>query len=317
MYQAKAYKNILKIRARSDIYESFMHWDGKYDYILNLSALKHVRSEKDPFTIMRMVDVNILYIDKTIRQAIHRKSKKYFCVSTDKATSPVNIMGASKKIMEMFLMRRSLNINVSTARFANVAFSNGSLLYSFNQRIHKRQPLVAPDDVKRYFITLQESGELCLLSTILGHNRDIFFPKLTSSIKLTTFAQIAVRYLHILGYEPYICENEQEAREMAVVLPDKGKWPCLFTSSDTTGEKDYEFKGILELHSDQGNGLEVIKNSLKELKQSKVSYLGNSRFLMKLKTKDPKKGKKLLEEEANKVISKIKSEKGYGEFKMD
>ena len=158
-------------------YDSFIHSDGNYDYILNLSALKHVRSEEDPFTLMRMIEVNIFNTDKTIRQSIDNGVKKYFCVSTDKAANPVNMMGASKRIMEMFLMRRSEKIKISTARFANVAFSEGSLLYGFNQRIAKRQPIAAPNDIKRYFLTQQESGELCLMSCIFGDNRDIFFPK--------------------------------------------------------------------------------------------------------------------------------------------
>jgi FlaA1/EpsC-like NDP-sugar epimerase len=160
-------------------YDAFFKADGKYDYILNLSALKHVRSEKDPYTLMRMVEVNVFNTDKTLQQAINAGVKKYFCVSTDKAANPVNMMGASKRIMEMFLMRRSLDIDISTARFANVAFSDGSLLHGFNQRLEKRQPIVAPNDVRRYFVTPQESGELCLMSCIFGDNGDIFFPKLS------------------------------------------------------------------------------------------------------------------------------------------
>lgn len=221
-------------------YDALIKSDGQYDYVLNLSALKHVRSEKDPFTLMRMIDVNIFNTEKTISQAIANGAKKYFCVSTDKATNPVNMMGASKRIMEMFLMRRTAQIDVSTARFANVAFSNGSLLEGFKQRIQKQQPLVAPNDVKRYFLTPKESGELCLMSCILGENRDIFFPKLNKDLSLITFSDIAVKFLHNLGYEPHLCETEQEARILASELPSKGKWPCLFSKSNTTGEKDFE-----------------------------------------------------------------------------
>jgi FlaA1/EpsC-like NDP-sugar epimerase len=221
-------------------FDSFIESDGQYDYVLNLSALKHVRSEKDPFTLMRMIDVNIFNTDKTLQQAIANNSKKYFCVSTDKAANPVNMMGASKRIMEMFLMRRSLDIPISTARFANVAFSDGSLLYGFDQRIKKRQPIVAPRDIKRYFVTPKEAGELCLMSCVFGQNRDIFFPKLSQDLDLISFADIAVKYLNQLGYEPYLCETEEEARLLADSLPEQGKWPCLFSESDTTGEKDYE-----------------------------------------------------------------------------
>lgn len=221
-------------------YDAFIKADGGYDYVLNLSALKHVRSEKDPFTLMRMIDVNVFNTDKTIAQSIASGVKKYFCVSTDKAANPVNMMGASKRIMEMFLMRRSEQISISTARFANVAFSDGSLLHGFNQRLQKRQPIVAPNDIKRYFVTPQESGELCLMSCILGENRDIFFPKLNEALHLITFAEIAVKYLEQQGYKPYLCKDEDEARAMMSDLPQQGMWPCLFTESDTTGEKDFE-----------------------------------------------------------------------------
>ena len=207
-------------------YDAFIKADGKYDYVLNLSALKHVRSEKDPYTLMRMIDVNIFNTEKTMKQAAEKGSKKYFCVSTDKAANPVNMMGASKRIMEMFLMRRSADISISTARFANVAFSDGSLLHGFNQRIQKCQPIVSPKDIKRYFVTPQESGELCLMSCIFGENRDIFFPKLSESLHLITFADIAVKYLANLGYEPYLCTSEDQARELAETLPEQGQWPC-------------------------------------------------------------------------------------------
>ena len=244
-------------------YDAFIAKDGKYDYVLNLSALKHVRSEEDEFTLMRMIDVNIFNTDKTIAQATAKRSKKYFCVSTDKAANPINMMGASKRIMEMFLMRRSKYIKISTARFANVAFSDGSLLHSFNKRIEKFQPIVAPNDIKRYFVTPKESGELCLMSCIFGQNRDIFFPKLSEKLHLISFADIAVKYLKELGYEPYECKNEDEARKLAKTLPQEGKYPCLFTSSDTTGEKDFEefFTENEVLDMDSFENLGVIKNN--------------------------------------------------------
>jgi FlaA1/EpsC-like NDP-sugar epimerase len=246
----------------STLYDAFIKADGKYDYVLNLSALKHVRSEKDPFTLMRMIETNIFNTDKTLQQSIENGTKKYFCVSTDKAANPVNMMGASKRIMEMFVMRKSKQINVSLARFANVAFSDGSLLHGFNQRIQKYQPIVAPNDIKRYFVTPQESGELCLMSCIFGENRDIFFPKLSEALHLITFADIAVKYLENLGYKPYLCENEDDARELAKTLPGKGQWPCLFTASDTTGEKDFEefFTDKETLDMARFQNLGVIKN---------------------------------------------------------
>ncbi|WP_286930030.1 UDP-N-acetylglucosamine 4,6-dehydratase [Marinobacter sp.] len=246
-------------------YDAFFKADGGYDYILNLSALKHVRSEKDPYTLMRMVNVNVFNTDKTLQQAIDAGARKYFCVSTDKAANPVNMMGASKRIMEMFLMRRSLEIDISTARFANVAFSDGSLMHGFNQRLEKRQPIVAPNDVRRYFVTPRESGELCLMSCIFGDNRDIFFPKLSEKLHLITFADIAVKYLAEKGYEPIHCRDEDEARELVKTLPEQGKWPCLFTSSDTTGEKDFEefFTDRETLDMARFENLGVIKNQAK------------------------------------------------------
>ncbi len=243
-------------------YDAFINSDGQYDYILNLSAIKHVRSEKDPFTLMRMIDINIFNTEKTILHSIQNSANKYFCVSTDKAANPVNMMGASKRIMEMFLMKYSEQLEISTARFANVAFSDGSLLYGFNQRIQKHQPLVAPDDVKRYFITPKESGELCLMSTIVGENRDIFFPKLNESLHLITFSEIAIRYLHELGYEPYICNSEDEARELVNILPQRKQWPCFFSASDTTGEKEFEefYTENETLNLNKFKNIAIIKN---------------------------------------------------------
>ena len=243
-------------------YDAFIKSDGKYDYVLNLSALKHVRSEKDPYTLMRMIDVNVFNTEKTLQQSIENGTKKYFCVSTDKAANPVNMMGASKRIMEMYLMRKSQEIKISTARFANVAFSDGSLLHGFNQRILKKQPIVAPNDIKRYFVTPQESGELCLMSCIFGENRDIFFPKLSESLHLISFADIAVKYLAEIGYEPHVCETEEEARNNVEALIAEKKWPCLFINSDTTGEKDFEefFTDNEVLDMKRFENLGVIKN---------------------------------------------------------
>lgn len=228
----------------SDIFKAFMKRQkariGGYDYVFNTSALKHVRSEKDPFTLMRMVDTNIFNTDSTMIQAKECGAKKYFCVSTDKAANPVNMMGASKRIMEYFLNRRSLEMPVSTARFANVAFSDGSLLYGFNRRLEKNQPISAPCDVRRYFVTPKEAGELCMLSCLTGDNRDIYFPKLDEELNLITFSSIADKYLMQLGYEPMQCATEQEARERVSELKAKRRYPVYYFTSDTTGEKDFE-----------------------------------------------------------------------------
>jgi UDP-N-acetylglucosamine 4,6-dehydratase len=246
----------------SNEYRALMNASEGYDYVLNLSALKHVRSEKDPFTLMRLIEVNILNTIKTVQMAKLQGAKKYFCVSTDKAANPVNMMGASKRIMEMFLMRESESMEISTARFANVAFSDGSLLHGFNQRFAKRQPISAPNDVRRYFVTPQESGELCLMSCLLGENRDIFFPKLSEQLHLTTFSDIAERYIENLGYEPYQCSTEQEARDRSAELIESKRWPCYFFKSDTSGEKDFEefFTDNEVLDFDRFKNLGVIKN---------------------------------------------------------
>lgn len=246
----------------SSEFESLINLEGPYDYVFNLSALKHVRSEKDPFTLMRMLTVNIFNTIKTLRLASDHGAKKYFCVSTDKAANPVNMMGGSKRIMEMFLMRESKTMPISMARFANVAFSDGSLLHGFNQRFAKRQPFSAPNDVRRYFITPQESGELCLMSGLLGRNRDIFFPKLSEHLHLITFSDIAKHYLRQMGYEPYNCISEQEARDSASQLINNKKWPCFFFESDTTGEKDFEefFTENEDLDMNQFEGVGVIRN---------------------------------------------------------
>ena len=253
-------------------FEKYINCQDHFDYVFNFSALKHVRSESDVFTLMRMINVNILNTVKTIEQ-LDKGSSKYFCVSTDKAANPVNMMGASKRIMEMFLMQKSAKIDISTARFANVAFSDGSLLHGFNQRMQKKQPLSAPSDVKRYFVTPKEAGELCLLSGMLGNNRDIFFPKLSKDLNLISFDKIAIKYLNNLGYESVICESENEARQSVELLSKENKWPCYFFKSDTTGEKDFEEffteNEILDLKRFINMG--VIKSAL-EFDKEKLNY---------------------------------------------
>lgn len=248
----------------SDEFEKYINDNYKFDYILNLSALKHVRSEKDPVTLMRMIRVNIINTISSIQQIKKMGSKNYFAVSSDKATNPVNMMGASKRIMEMFLMKFSNDINVNTARFANVAFSDGSLLHGFQQRILKEQPISAPSDVLRYFISPVESGQLCLLSALLGKNNEIFFPKLDSGIELMSFSEIAKCFIIDAGYEPYICSDEDEARSEAKQLIQNKKWPCFFSKSNTTGEKPIEefFTDKDEINLGRFTNIGVMKNSI-------------------------------------------------------
>lgn len=250
------------VDAGSRYFDAFVESQASYDYICNLSALKHVRSEKDPYTLMRMLEVNVFNTVKTARIAARQGAKKYFAVSTDKAANPVNLMGGSKRIMEKFLHRESANVDVSMARFANVAFSDGSLLHGFTQRIMKHQPISAPNDVKRYFVTPKESGELCMMSAIFGENLDIFFPDQAGELELTRFSDIAIRFLEQAGYEAVQCETEDEARERVLELIPQKKWPVYFFGSDTTGEKAFEefFMGNETLDLDIFNGIGVIKN---------------------------------------------------------
>lgn len=243
-------------------YDMFYENQERYDYILNFSALKHVRSEKDPYTLMRMIDVNILNTIKTLDGAKRKGVKRYFCVSTDKAANPVNMMGASKRIMEFFLKRHSSDISISTARFANVAFSDGSLLYSFIKRMEKKQPIVAPAGIRRYFVTAEEAGQLCLLSCLIGDNTDIFFPKLDAEEHLIDLADVAKRFIRDRGFSARICE-ENEARRDVLKLISEGEYPLVISTNDTTGEKLFEEFFVeselvdLEKYSDIG----VVKNS--------------------------------------------------------
>lgn len=264
----------------SEIFDALIKLN-RYDYVLNLSALKHVRSEKDAFTLMRLVDVNIFNTNKTIIQSKNIGAKKYFCVSTDKAANPVNMMGASKRIMELFALSHSSDIQISMARFANVAFSDGSLLHGLNERIKKLQPIVAPNNIKRYFVTPKESGELCLLSTIFGESMDIFFPKLSQKLHLIGFDEIVVRCLQNLGYEPFLCVDEDEARLRAKDLAKSKKWACLFSPSDTTGEKDFEEfytdNEVLDMGTFESIG--IIKNSLKCKPEKLAKFEANIKAL--------------------------------------
>lgn len=228
------------IDAGSIEFDEMVNQSDGYDYVLNLSALKHVRSEKDPFTLMRMIDVNILQTISTINQSIQSGAKKYFCVSSDKAANPENLMGASKRVMESFLIAEMGRIEISTARFANVAFSDGSLLHGFIKRMQKKQPITAPKDIRRFFITEEEAGQLCMLSCLLGKSGDIFFPKIFEEHDAIALHEVAKRFLTAQGYEYYECQSEEEARDAAARLIPQKIWPVFFFNSTTTGEKSVE-----------------------------------------------------------------------------
>ena len=230
------------IDALSDDFDKFFISNLGYDYVFNFAALKHVRSEKDVFSLLRMVKVNIFLSFKLKALCNSHGVRKYFCVSTDKAANPVNMMGASKRIMEKFIFSdvNDESTSCSMARFANVAFSDGSLLHGFNQRFLKRQPFSAPYDIRRYFISKPESGELCLFSGFLGTDRDIFYPKLECGLDLISFSDLAIEYLRLKGKKAVIVETEDEARNYFEKYDDDTNWPCYFFSSDTEGEKSHE-----------------------------------------------------------------------------
>jgi FlaA1/EpsC-like NDP-sugar epimerase len=220
-------------------FESFMK-SQSYDYVLNLAALKHVRSESNVFTMSRMIKVNILDALRCMSLAFEAGAIKYFCVSTDKAANPTNFMGATKRAMELILLRSNPVISVSMARFANVAFSNGSLLEGFENRVKKNQPISAPRDVKRFFMTDAEAGIICLMSCLYGKHSEIFFPNNSEQIKLTAFADVVKNYLHYKGKTPIICNSEEEARSFLLRSTNSIEWPVYLFESDTMGEKQYE-----------------------------------------------------------------------------
>ena len=222
------------------IFEKIFRAERGFDIVANFSAHKHVRSEKDKYSVEALLENNVLKARKLLDLLTEFPPRHFFCVSTDKAANPVNIMGASKKIMEDMIMAYSDRFKISTARFANVAFSNGSLLAGFIERLMKRQPLSSPSDVKRYFVSPQESGQICMLACILGQNREIFFPKLGEE-QMMTFSSIADRFLHSLGYNVKYCSSEEEARKFAAEMPaDSREFPVYYFTSDTTGEKSFE-----------------------------------------------------------------------------
>ena len=234
----------------------------KYDYIFNLSALKHVRSEKDPYTLHRMTIVNIFNTIKILKLCNKKKLKKYFCVSTDKASDPANMMGASKRIMELMLLNKKQRIKISMARFANVLFSDGSLLHGFRQRFLKSQPLSAPIDISRYFITSSEAAELCLLSCILGKDKEVYFPKENKKMKLINFAEIAKAFIKKNGYTPVIFNTEKKAILKNKTLIKNRKWALHLFKSDTTGEKVKEdfFNKEDKIFNNKYKSIGIIKN---------------------------------------------------------
>lgn len=224
----------------SPVFEKMFRSRGGFNIVGNFSAHKHVRSEKDIYSVEALLQNNILHAKLLLDLLSEFPPETYFCVSTDKAANPVNIMGASKRIMEDVIFSYSDKFPVKTARFANVAFSNGSLPAGFIARIQKMQPLSAPSDVRRYFVSPEESGQICLLSCILGENRDIFFPKLEET-QMMTFDGIGTELLKAHGYEVLKCTSDEEAIEKAEELKNGARlYPVHYSVSNTSGEKSFE-----------------------------------------------------------------------------
>ena len=224
----------------SPVFEKMFRSRGGFDIVANFSAHKHVRSEKDIYSVEALIRNNVLHAKKLLDLLAELPPEEYFCVSTDKAANPVNIMGASKRIMEDVIFSYSDKFPVKTARFANVAFSNGSLPAGFLERIAKLQPLSAPSDVRRYFVSPEESGQICMLSCMLGNNREIFFPKLNEA-QMMTFDAIATELLHVHGYQVLQCASDEEAVDRAQALrAGSMEYPVHYAASNTSGEKAYE-----------------------------------------------------------------------------
>lgn len=248
------------------IFEKILRNQAPFDIVANFAAHKHVRSEKDHYSIEAMIENNVIKAKKLLDLLLEFPPKHFFCVSTDKAANPVNVMGASKKLMEDVILAYSTKIPITTARFANVAFSNGSLLFGFLERIMKRQPLSSPSDVKRYFVSPEESGQLCMLACILGESGDIFFPKLNAE-DMKTFSEIAVDFLKQFGKKPFLCDSEKQAKEKASILSPSSKlYPVYFFKSDTSGEKHFEefYTDKEELDLVRFKELGVVKNAPKQ-----------------------------------------------------
>lgn len=247
----------------SPIFRRIFRQAGGFDIVANFSAHKHVRSEKDRNSVQALLENNVIKAQRLLDLLAEMPPKHFFCVSTDKAANPVNIMGASKRVMEDLIMAYSDKFKVTTARFANVAFSNGSLPAGFIERVMKRQPIAAPEDVRRYFVSPEESGQICMLACVLGQNGEVFFPKLAEE-KMMRFSTIADRFLRTLGYKPHLCSSDEEAKRFAAEMPEDTKeWPVVYFRSDTTGEKDFEefFVEGEKLDMDRFSALGVIKES--------------------------------------------------------
>ena len=246
----------------SEVFYKMLKRHGKFDIVANFAAHKHVRSEKDSFSIEAMIKNNVLDAKHFLDYLKSNKPSHFFCVSTDKAANPVNVMGGSKKLMENVIMSYSSDIKITTARFANVAFSNGSLLYGYIERLLQRQPISCPSDVKRFFVSPEESGDICLLTCILGKSGEIYFPKLNEN-QLVNFKEITEQFFKYLKLNIKVCADEEEAKKS--VINDGSPYPVYFFKTDTSGEKLYEefYTSNDRVDLKQYSSIGVITNSYK------------------------------------------------------
>lgn len=246
------------------VFEKMFLEHGPFHIVANFAAHKHVRSEKDQFSIEAMIENNVFKAKSFLDLLLKHKPEHFFCVSTDKAANPVNVMGASKKLMEEVIMSYSAEIQITTARFANVAFSNGSLLAGYIDRLFKKQPISCPADVQRFFVSPEESGQICMLACMLGKSGEIFFPKLEKEEQVY-FKTITEDFFKAANREIIVCNSDQEAREKSITLTESSPYPVYFFSSDTSGEKLYEefYTESDKVDLQQFESLGVIKNARK------------------------------------------------------
>jgi|SRR4051812_13130157 len=268
------------------VFEKIFKKEGPFQIVANFAAHKHVRSEKDVFSIEAMIENNVIRAKRFLDQLLASPPEHFFCVSTDKAANPVNIMGASKKLMEEVILAYADQIKISTARFANVAFSNGSLLAGFIERLMKQQPLSCPADVRRYFVSPAESGEICLMACMLGNSGEIFFPKLQPEKDLVLFKTIAIDFLKEIGYQADECSSEDEAKEKAENLTGN-KYPVYFFNSETSGEKLYEefYTDEETIELNRFDSLGVVTNAARRSKAELDKVIGVLENLFKTETK--------------------------------
>lgn len=246
------------------VFKKMFQEEGPFHIVANFAAHKHVRSEKDKYSIEAMIENNVFKAKDFLDLLLKNKPEHFFCVSTDKAANPVNVMGASKKLMEEVIMAYSPSLHITTARFANVAFSNGSLLSGYIERLFKNQPISCPSDVKRFFVSPEESGQICMLACMLGKSGEIFFPKLEGS-DMVNFKKITEDFFKVSKRAITLCQTEDEARMLASNIDKNKPYPVYFFGSDTSGEKLYEefYTETDEVNLDQFESLGVIKNARK------------------------------------------------------